>query len=96
MLRLVRKNFEVDNGVKVAPGDIVDTSGWRNEQVLVDGGYLGETDAKVATKDPSAPVVKAVAAPAESTALPPAKKKSKKSVLAGHKRVFTRKATQGV
>ena len=89
MLRMVKKRFNIGNGITAMPGDIVDTSGWRNEASLMSTGYLMETDAKQATPKEAKKVVSTPSAP-------PAKKKAKKSVLAGHKRVFTRKAMQGV
>jgi hypothetical protein len=96
MLQMVKKRFEIDAGRIVKPGEIVDTTGWNNADYLINSGYLMDTDAKKPTeafekkKPKTSPVVSA--APANNQ---PAKK-AKRSVLAGHKRVFTRKAKQGV
>ena len=97
MLQLVRKKFEGDNNHIFRPGNIVDTAGWANASVLLEGGYIGPTDAKEATKITTK--VKS-ATPSVISAASTSRNKSvarpkRASVLTGRKQVFARKVKQG-
>jgi hypothetical protein len=87
MLRVVRKQFDIDNGITVHPGDIVDISAWKHATALQEHGFIGETDATKETVDQNPPKAKS---PASAKAAKPAHKAKKRSVLAGRPRVFTR------
>jgi hypothetical protein len=98
MLQLVRKKFEGDNGYIFKPGDIADTTGWANASVLLEGGYVGPTDAKKPTEittivqAPTPPVISAASVSSKQLA----SRLKRRSVLTGRKRVFqTRRAIQG-
>ena len=96
MLQMVRKKFEGDGGCIFSPGDIADTAGWKNASVLLEGGYIGPTDAQeptvISTKvSPTIPSVISATSRKQS-----ASRQKRRSVLTGRTRVFTtRKATQG-
>ncbi len=92
MLRMVKKEFDVDNNVTLKPNDIVDASGFKNLKYLESTHKLGPTNATKATVD--------LSTPAEEVSVTPAIKnrpdKPKRSVLASRPRAFTtRKAKQG-
>lgn len=94
MLQLVRKKFEGDNGHIFEPGDIADITGWVNASVLIEGGYIGPTDAKEPTeitskvKPATPPVISAASVPRKQSTSRP----KRQSVLTGRTRVFARKA----
>jgi len=92
MLYMACRQFDTGNGVTVYPEDIVDVTGWKYVKQMLDQGKLCRTDATEATVDltPKEPV-KASATPAPKYT----PGKPKRSVLAGHQRVFARKAKQG-
>ena len=54
----VRRPFDVD-GKRVAPGDIVDVTEWRNAYQLLDRGYLVACPEDVAAPAVKSPVKKA-------------------------------------
>ena len=86
MLRVVRKNFESDNGVHLKPGDIVDDSTWKHARALFEHGYTGETDAIKPTVDPSSKPTKKAKSPASAKKDKP---KRKRSALVRQPRVFS-------
>ena len=92
MLYMVRHAFDIGNGVRAEPEDIVDVTGWSHVKAMIENGLICITDATEATVDqsPKTPI-KASATPAPK--YKPGK--PKRSVLAGHQRVFSRRAKQG-
>jgi hypothetical protein len=94
MLRLVRKRFDVADGITAEPGDIMDVSELSTHRVWVmeEHNFLGPTDAKEATVSMTPPVEKKEASPTPVKNRPV---KPKRSVLASRPRAFTRKAKQG-
>lgn len=66
MLVRVRRPIEVDGGVKLHPGDVVDGSGWPNLEVMLRVGYLERApEGATASSGQSTPAtVEATEAPA--------------------------------
>ncbi len=93
MLREVIKEFDADNGVTLTTGDIVDVTGWKNAASLENTGFLRQTDAQKATKDPLKVKAKATK-PIETSSAPKSPARIKRSALASRPRVF-RKAQSG-
>jgi len=85
MLKEVLKDFDIDGGVTVTPGDIVEVSAWKNARALELAGFIGDTDKTEVTVKPNKQkkVQKDLDAPTK-----PLAGVLRRSALAGRPRVF--------